>query len=87
VHQAILVHADIDERAERWRRVTVPLEDHAALEIFRSRTLEHGLEGRARIAAGFSSSAGMSVTVGGQSVVDESLRLQRRTISAPISAS
>ncbi len=55
VHQAVLVHADVDEGAERRDVGHRAFQHHAGLQVVEGfdALLEHrGLEGRARIAAG-----------------------------------
>ncbi len=80
VHQAVLVHADIDEGAEGRDVGHRAFEDHAALEVLDllDAFLEHrGLERRTRIAAGLFQ---LTQDVGdrGQTkgFVDKGLRLQ-----------
>ncbi len=80
MHQTVLVHADVDESAERGDVGDGALEDHALLEILDllDAVLEHRrLERRTRVAAGLFQFA-QDVGDGRQTkgVVDEGLRLQ-----------
>ena len=67
VHQAVLVHADVDERAERGDVGDDALEQHAGREVVQRLDAfgeVRGLEAGRGSRPGFSSSLRMSVTVG-----------------------